>query len=92
MNIQPWLDDIENIDVLDMPEVLCLPDDHNNAIKYIVGVLDVTKGPIDQNLQQHLQGEQAGENDVADLQRVGQFVGLKTKTKREETFAFGSNY
>lgn len=71
-----------------MPEDLCLPDDHNDAIEDIVGVLDVTKGPVDQNLQQHLQGEQAGENNVTDLQRVGQFIRLKTE--REEWFAFCS--
>lgn len=82
--MRPWLDDIENIQVLVMPEVLCSPDNHNNTIKDIVGVLDVTKGPVDQNLQQHFQGEQAGEDDVTDLQRVGQFVGLKTETEREE--------
>lgn len=31
-----------------------LPDDHNDAIKDIIGILYVAKGPIDQHLQQHL--------------------------------------
>lgn len=30
-----------------MPEDLCSPDDHNDTIEDIVGVLDVTKGPVD---------------------------------------------
>lgn len=66
-----------------MAEDLCSPDDHNDPVKDVVGVFDVTKGPIHQNLQQHLQGEEAGENDVTDLQRVGQFVRLKARTERE---------
>lgn len=61
---------------------LCSPDDYNDAIKDVVGVLDIAKGPVDQNLQQHLQGEQAGENNVTDLQRVGQFIRLKTRRER----------
>lgn len=60
------------------------PDDHDDAIEDIVGVLDVAEGPVDQNLQQHLQGEQAGEHDVTDLQRVGQLIRLETETKRGE--------
>lgn len=59
----------------------CVPDDHNNAIKYVVGVLDVPKGSINQNLQQHLQRKQAGEYDVTDLQSVGQFFRLEETEK-----------
>ena len=47
------------------------PDDHNDTIEDIVGVLNVTERPIDQHFQKHLQGEQAGEHDVADLQCIG---------------------
>lgn len=63
---------------------LCSPDDHDDAVEDVVGVLDVAKGPVDQNLQQHLQGEEAGENDVTDLQRIGQLIRLETVTEREE--------
>lgn len=48
------------------------PDDHDYAIKDVVGVLDVAKGPVNQNLEQHLQGEETGEHNVADLQGIGQ--------------------
>lgn len=60
------------------------PNDHDDAVKDIVWVLDVPEGPIDQNLQQHLQGEEAGEHNVTDLQRIGQLIRLKTQTKREK--------
>lgn len=63
------------------PHLCSSPDDHNDAIKDIVGVLDVAKGPVDQHLQQHLQREQAGEHDVTDLQRIGQLIGLETETQ-----------
>lgn len=53
-----------------------LPDDHNDAIKDVIRILNVAEGPIDQHLQQHLQGEEAGEHNVTDLQSVGQLIGL----------------
>ena len=61
-----------------------LPDDHNYAIKDIVGVLDVAKGPVDQNLQQHLQGEEAGKHNVADLQSISQLVRLKKQRQKQK--------
>lgn len=61
------------------------PDDHDDAIKDVVGVLDVAEGPVDQHLQQHLQREQAGEHDVTDLQRIGQLIRLETQRQREES-------
>lgn len=54
-----------------------IPDDHNDAIKDVVGILNVAEGTIDEQLQQHLQGEEAGEDDVADFQGVGELLGLK---------------
>lgn len=54
-----------------------LPDDHNDAIKDIIGILYVAKGPIYQHLQQHLEREEAGEHDVTDLQSIGQLIGLQ---------------
>lgn len=60
---------------------MSLPDDHNDAIKDVIGILNVAKGPIDQHLQQHLQGEKAGEHDVTDLQSVGQLIGLQAERR-----------
>jgi hypothetical protein len=54
-----------------------IPDDHNDAIKDVVGILNVAEGTVDEQLQQHLQGEEAGEDDVADFQGVGELLGLK---------------
>lgn len=48
-----------------------VPDYHNNAVENVVRVLDVAKGAVHQQLQEHLQGKQAGEDNVTDLQGVG---------------------
>lgn len=58
------------------------PDDDDDAVKDIVGVPQVLKEAKGGELQDHLQREHAGENDVADLQDVGQFVGLKGRRER----------
>lgn len=65
-----------------------LPDHHNNPIKDIVRVLDVAKGPIDQNLQQHLQGEQAGEDNVTNLQGVGQLFRLEKQKQWQKLLTY----
>lgn len=54
-----------------------IPDDNNDAIEDVVGVLDVAKGTVHEQLQQHLQGKEAGEDDVADFQGVGELLGLQ---------------
>lgn len=53
------------------------PDDHDDAVEDVVGVVDVAQWAAGQQLQQHLQGEHAGEDDVADLQGAGQLIGLR---------------
>lgn len=53
------------------------PDDHDDAVEDVVGVPDVAQRAAGQKLQQHLQGKHAGEDNVADLQGVGQLVGLQ---------------
>lgn len=58
-------------------EGVVIPDDNNDAIKDVVGVLDVAEGTIDEQLQQHLQGKEAGEDDVADFQGIGKLLGLE---------------
>lgn len=54
----------------------CRPDDDDNAVEDIVGVPQVLKEAKSSQLQDHLQGEHAGEDDIADLQDVGQLIGL----------------
>lgn len=53
------------------------PDDDNDAVKAIVGVLDVAKEPESQELQQHLETEQTREHHVTDLQNICQLLRLK---------------
>lgn len=54
-----------------------VPDDNNDAIKDVVGVLDIAKGTVHEQLQQHLQGKEAGEDDVANFQGIGELLGLE---------------
>lgn len=56
------------------------PDDDNDAVEAVVRVLDVAEEPQSQQLEQHLQAEQAGEHHVADLQDVCQLLGLRTRS------------
>lgn len=53
-----------------------LPDDDDNAVEDVVRVSQVVKEPEGGQLQDHLQGEHAGEDHVADLQDVCQLLWL----------------
>lgn len=57
------------------------PDNDDDAIKDVVGIPQVFKEAEGRELQDHLQGEHAGEDNVADLEDVGQFVGLRGSTR-----------
>lgn len=52
------------------------PDDDDDAVKDVVGIAQVVEQPEGGQLQEHLQGKHAGEHHVADLQDVGQLLGL----------------
>lgn len=56
---------------------LGLPDDDNDAVKYVVRVPDVSKQAEGEQHETHLQDKHAGENNVTDLQDVGQLLGLE---------------
>lgn len=56
------------------------PDDNDDAVKYVVRVVQVVKTTEGSQLEDHLQGEHAGEDDVADLQNISQLLWL---TERE---------
>lgn len=53
-----------------------LPDDDNDSIEDIVGVPQVAEGAERGELEDHLQGEHAGEDDVADLQNISELIRL----------------
>lgn len=61
---------------------LGLPDDDNDAVEYVVRVPDVSEQAEGEQHETHLQDKHAGENDVADLQDVGQLLGLERETAR----------
>lgn len=56
--------------------VVCRPDDDDDAIKDVIGVPQVLKEAKSSQLQDHLQREHTGEDDVADLQDIGQLLRL----------------
>ena len=57
-------------------EVGSAPDDDDDAVEDVIGVAQVVEEPEGGQLQQHLQGKHAGEDHIADLQDVGQLLGL----------------
>lgn len=57
------------------------PDDDDDTVEAVVGVLDVAKETQGQELEQHLQTEQAGKNHVADLQYISQLLRLWEERK-----------
>lgn len=52
------------------------PDDDNDAVEDVVRVPQVLKEAKSCELKDHLQGEHAGEDNVTDLQDVGQLFRL----------------
>lgn len=56
-----------------------VPNHHDDPIKDVVWVLDVAEEAKGKEFQEHLQGEHACEDDVTDLQGVGQLVWLQGK-------------
>lgn len=52
------------------------PDDDNDAVKDVVRIPQVLKEAKRCELKDHLQGEHAGEDNVTDLQDVGQLFRL----------------
>lgn len=52
------------------------PDDDDDAIKNVVRVVQVVEATKGSQLQDHLQGKHAGEDNVADLQNVSQLLRL----------------
>lgn len=63
---------------------MCRPDDDDDAIKDVIGVPQVLKEAKSSQLQDHLQGEHAGEHNVADLQDIGQLIGLGDRNGKTE--------
>lgn len=61
-----------------------LPDDDNDAVEYVVRVPDVSEQAEGEQHETHLQDKHAGENDVTDLQDVGQLLGLDRTAQQKE--------
>lgn len=57
--------------------VFSSPDYDNDAVKAVVRVLDVAKKAESQELEQHFEAEETGEDHVADFQNVCQLLWLK---------------
>lgn len=64
-----------------LPRARLSPDDNDDAVKNVVRVVQVVEAPEGGELEDHLQGEHTGEDDVADLQDVSQLLRLGGKKK-----------
>jgi len=60
-----------------------VPNHHDDPIKDVVWILNVAKRTINKNFQQHLQGKEAREDYVADLQGIGKLLRLGKEEERE---------
>lgn len=58
------------------------PDDDDDTVEAVVGVLDVAKEAQGHELEQHLQAEQAGKHHVADFQYISQLLRLREEGRR----------
>lgn len=65
-----------SLPLLSFEVAVWLPDDDNDAVKDVVRVSQVVEEPKGGQLQDHLQGKHAGEDDITDLQNVGQLLRL----------------
>lgn len=54
-----------------------LPDDNDDAVKYVVRIPDVAKQAESQQHESHLQNKHAREDDVADLKHIRQLLWLE---------------
>lgn len=61
---------------------MLLPYNNNHSIKDIVGVSQVVEGAKRCDFEDHLQGKQAGEDDVADLQNISELFWLKAQNDK----------
>lgn len=52
------------------------PDDHNDAIKDIVGVSQILKEAKGGELEDHLQRKHAGKHYITNFQDISQLIGL----------------
>lgn len=59
-----------------------LPYDHNNAIKDVVGILDVAEDAKRQQFEDHFEDKHASEDNIADLQDVCQLFRLWEETEQ----------
>lgn len=56
-----------------------VPDDDDDSVEDVVGVSEVIERAKGCDFEDHLQGEHAGEDNVADLQNVRELLWLENK-------------
>lgn len=59
-----------------------LPYDNNDSIKDIIRVFDVSEEAKGHQLEDHLKDKHAGEDNIANLQNICQFVRLWDQNRR----------
>ena len=59
-----------------LSRVLLLPEYDDDAVEYVEAVLDVPEDAEGPDLEDHLQGEDSREDDVADLHDLGELLRL----------------
>ena len=58
------------------------PEDDDDAVKDVEPIADIVERPFSDHLEQHLDGEDCRENDVAKLDRQRQLFRLRKSKKK----------
>lgn len=69
-----------------------VPNHHDDPIKDVVWILNVAKRTVNEDFQQHLQGKEACEDYVADLQGVGKLLRLGKEEEEMDTVSSTAPY
>lgn len=69
-----------------------VPNHHDDPIKDVVWILNVAKRTVNKDFQQHLQGKEACEDYVADLQGVCKLLRLGKEEEERETVSSTALY
>ena len=61
------------------------PEQDDDAVKHVESVTDVPEESVGHQLEQHLDGKDDGEGQIADLNSLGQKLGLEKRRGRKKT-------
>lgn len=65
---------------------ICIPEDDDDSVENVESVADVVERTLGDDFEQHLNGEDGRENDVAEFDRQRQFFRLYESMKSNKKY------